>query len=185
VIVCAGRFRHEKGHGLLVEALAELSGRRVPYHCVLAGEGPLRGEIEAQIHAQGLDDEVTLVGHLGHAELLDAIASAAVLAVPSTHEGMGLAAAEAVALGVPVVASRVGGLPEVVTDGQTGVLVESRRAEEFATALEGILNRPVGLLSRIRGDRSGVEHFNADTVAAAHECLFSAARAKRRRGAAE
>jgi glycosyltransferase involved in cell wall biosynthesis len=98
-----------------------------------AGDGAERAALEAQRAALGLDARVRFLGRVD--DVAELLAGADVCVMPSRHEGLGVAALEAMAAGVPVVASRVGGLPEAVVDGATGCLVAPDDASALADAL--------------------------------------------------
>lgn len=132
-IVLPGRLVREKGHQDLIDALKALDGPCPPV--IFAGDGPLRSQLEANIQAANLP--VTMTGLLTHADILDVIASARLVIIPSRYEGFGLTALEAMALGRPVIATTVGGLVEVL--GDVGRLVPPADPDALKTAIEGTL----------------------------------------------
>lgn len=164
LVVLPGTFRHEKGHRFLLDAAAGL-----PVRLAFAGEGPLRGDVERR--AEGLP--VTFHGLLAHDALLALLADADVVAMPSTHEGLPLSALEAMALGRPVLASAVGGLPELITDGRDGLLVAPGDPAALAAALEALLADPErrARLGRAAG-RTIAERYAIGPVADAWERLY-------------
>src|SRR5690606_38958367 len=97
---------------------------------VMVGDGPDRPSAERQAAAMGLADHVEFVGE--QQDLVPFLSSAYLFLLPSAQESFGLAALEAMACGVPVVASRVGGIPEVISDGVTGCLADPADAGEMA-----------------------------------------------------
>jgi glycogen synthase len=134
-----GRLAAEKGPDLLVEAF----GRMVEVaHLVIVGDGPLRPVVLAAVQRCPARDRISLSGFVPHAEVPQVLASLDVLAMPSVYEEMGSVLVEAMASGVPVVASRVGGIPDVVADGVTGVLVPPRDVDAFAGALDRLVADP-------------------------------------------
>jgi len=139
VILLVGRFSREKDHLTLLGAVAKLrGGGSVPQaHALLVGDGPERPRIEQAIGALGLEDAVTLTGQVPSAEPYYGIADAAVLS--SLSEGSPNALLEAMAAGVPVVATRVGGIPEIVCDGSSALLIAPGDREGMATALARVL----------------------------------------------
>lgn len=139
-IVCAGRLLPIKGFDLLVEAMAELPGAEA----VIAGEGDGRADLEARIAAAGLGDRLRLAGHLEPAALRDELRRASVFAMPSRREGMPLALIEALACGTPAVATRIGGIPDVLTP-DTGIVVPPDDAGTLRDALARALSGEAGL----------------------------------------
>ena len=121
-VICVGRLVAEKGHIGLLEALAIVRARGIDVRLVLVGDGPERDHIEERISALDLDDHVVLPGRLSEAETLVEIADADLLVLPSFIEGLPIVLMEAMALGVPVIAARVAGVPELVADEQQGLL---------------------------------------------------------------
>lgn len=148
-IICVGRLVPVKNHLLLLEACARLRQRGVAFQCELVGEGRARRDIEAALARLRLADWVTLVGAAEQDEVRDRLRRAAVAVLASTSEGMPVCLMEAAACGVPVVATAVGGVPELVVEGQTGFLVPSGDAQALAQRLERLLSDPP-LASRMR-----------------------------------
>jgi glycosyltransferase involved in cell wall biosynthesis len=118
VIVHAAMLRAEKGHAFMLDVVQQLAPRFPRLLYVAAGEGPLHAELAAATRERGLDAHVLLPGMLQHVAPL--MRHACVVVMPSTYEPLGMSQVEALSLGVPVVVSRVGGLPETVVDGRTG-----------------------------------------------------------------
>lgn len=137
VIGAAGRLSPEKGHALLIAAAAEITRADAEVGFVLFGEGGLRGDLEKQIAALGLQGRFILAGHCddldGFFPYFD------VLVLPSFTEGLPNVALEASAAGVPVVATAVGGTPEVIEDGSTGVLIPPGNPRVMAAAIQKLL----------------------------------------------
>lgn len=121
-IVCVGRLSPEKGHEGLLDALAILHARDLRARLVLVGDGPSRASIEAHAASLQLGGSVVFAGRLGERDTLAEIAAASILVLPSFMEGLPIVLMEAMALGVPVVASRVAGVPELVDDEVEGLL---------------------------------------------------------------
>ena len=143
VLLCPARLAPIKGHGDLLEAVERLMARGIPFELWLAGEGPERASIERRIGERGLGEHVRLLGTVPHAELLgmyrDRRADCVVL--PSLHEGLSVALVEAMAYGLPVIATAVGGVPELLEDG-AGVLVPPSDADALTEALTRVLGSP-------------------------------------------
>ena len=142
MLITLGRLTPKKGHTDLLEALSTLAGdpRWDALRLLIVGTGALGPELEREADALGLAERVIFTGF--QRDVLPFLQAADIFVLPSIQEGLSLSALEAMALGKPVVACRVGGTPEVVVDGQTGVLVSPGRPEELAGALEGLLEDP-------------------------------------------
>jgi glycosyltransferase involved in cell wall biosynthesis len=122
LLVCAvGRLSPEKGHSFLLAAFRKVVTAVPEARLVLVGEGPLRSRLQAQATGLGLSDRVIFAGYRDDVEAV--IAASDLLVMPSLREGFGDPIIEAMALGKPVIASRVGGMVEAVHDGETGLLV--------------------------------------------------------------
>ena len=136
-LLFVGRLRIRKGVEVLFEALRSLVGARV----LIAGDGEHRGALEAKAGELGLvaSGAVSFLGRCGAPRVAGLLSGAAALVVPSTYEGMPLVVLEAMAAGIPVVASRVSGIPEVVVDGETGWLVPAEDPAALAGALAEVL----------------------------------------------
>ena len=131
-----GRLAEQKRPDLLVEAFGDLTA---PASLVLVGDGPLRGRVEAAVRRSPARDRITLRGFVPHAEVPAVLRSLDLLVLPSIYEEMGSVLAEAMACGLPVVASDVGGIPDVVRDGETGILVPPGDVVALTKALDGVL----------------------------------------------
>ncbi len=144
-ILFVGRLEPLKGADLLVRALPLIDHELKPSLWIVGGDERDRGERErlrSLARAQGVDSQVRFLNAAPRSLLPDLYRAAAVCAMPSYYESFGLVAVEAMAVGTPVVATRVGGLASTVSDGRTGLLVDARRPESFAAALEGLLADP-------------------------------------------
>src|SRR5262249_1926185 len=121
VLLMVARLHEEKGHRFLFDALPALMARTGPVAVLLAGAGPPRPQLGAEVEKRGLGGGVQFLGRRG--DIPELIGLASVVVLPSLAESFGFALLEAMSLGKPVVASTTGGIPEVVADGQTGLLV--------------------------------------------------------------
>ncbi len=131
VLIVVGALAVRKGHDVLLDALARLGDPTLVVWC--AGAGAARAALEAQRATLGLDAQVRFLGRVD--DVAGLLAGADVMVMPSRQEGLGVAALEAMAAGLPVIASRVGGLPEAVVDGDTGLLVPADDAAALAAAI--------------------------------------------------
>jgi glycosyltransferase involved in cell wall biosynthesis len=146
-----GRLVEQKNPLLLIEVLDALRGEGC--RLTIIGDGPLAGEMRRRAAALALTDRVEVTGSLPRAQALERLRAVDVLLMPSLWEGMPLAALEAMAMGVPVVASAVGGLNEIIEDGRSGFLVEGRDPGPYAAAVRRLIADPAeraGLVARAR-----------------------------------
>jgi glycosyltransferase involved in cell wall biosynthesis len=169
--VCAARLEDRKGHAVLLEALAKVQARGLDFIVVLAGEGSLRADLEARVAAAGLGDRVRFFGQVDAVGPLLLAADACVL--PSLWEALPLTLLEALARGRPVVASQVGGVPEVIEDGVNGRLVPAGDGTALAAVLEDFHRRPDAArhLGRAGADRVRAE-FTWPRVVSAFEAVY-------------
>jgi glycosyltransferase involved in cell wall biosynthesis len=140
VVGSVGWLTPVKGHGVLIHALARLKPAHPRLYVVIAGSGGLHHELTALADRLGLREAVRLLGE--RPDIPDCLAAMDLYIHPSLNEGMGRALIEAMAAGRPVVASRVGGIPAIVTDRQTGLLVPPSDPEALASAIDELLRRP-------------------------------------------
>ena len=139
LLIHVSNFRPVKQVDLAIEALA-LIRRQVRARLVLIGDGPVRAGIERQVAADGLAPHVEFVGE--QQDLVPWLSACDLFLLPSAQESFGLAALEAMACEVPVVAFRVGGLPEIIEDGTTGFVCTPDSAQEMADrAIELLTDR--------------------------------------------
>ena len=156
IVGAVGRLVPVKDHVSLVEAIARMGRDGARATAVIAGEGPLRGTIEARASALGVTEQIRLLGHRQDVDVV--LAALDVFVLPSRSEGLNNTILEAMAAGIPVVATRVGGADEMVIDGETGVLVPAASPEALATALrrllsDGALRTAMGRAGRSRAER--------------------------------
>jgi glycosyltransferase involved in cell wall biosynthesis len=140
IIVSIGRLSREKGHVDLLEALAMVRSAGARFHAVFVGEGVERERIEATRTRLGLEEQVTLAG-LQH-DVRPYFAMAQIAVMSSHSEGSPNALLEAMAAGLPIVATRVGGIPEIAAHEESALLVATRRPEELAPAIQRLLKDP-------------------------------------------
>jgi len=148
-LVCVGRLCEQKGQLLLVHAVHLLATRGKRFDLVLAGDGPLRPEIEALIEGYGLKEQVRITGWIGGAQVRAEILAAQGLVLPSFAEGLPVVIMEALALGRPVLSTYVAGIPELVRCGENGWLFPAGSVEDLVAALEEFLATPPSLLAHM------------------------------------
>jgi N-acetyl-alpha-D-glucosaminyl L-malate synthase BshA len=170
LLMHVSNFRPVKRIGDCVRALAQMRGR-VNARLVMCGDGPERAGAETLAKDHGVADDVLFVGQVPN--IADYLSVADLLLLPSETESFGLAALEAMACETPVIATRAGGLPEVVRDGETGYLVEVGDTRTMAERAVEILSdekkrREMGA----RGRAWAVERFNTEIVIPQYEKLY-------------
>ena len=141
-VVCVARLEPVKNHTLLLQACVRLQSRKVRFRCVLLGDGITRDSVLAERAQLGLECVVAMPGAVAQAEVCTWLRQAAVAVLPSNSEGMPVSLMEAAACGIPVVATTVGGIPEMVTDRETGRLTPPGDADAMADALQELLLSP-------------------------------------------
>ncbi len=156
-LLFVGRLRIRKGVEVLLEALRDVPGARLR----IAGDGEHRERLEWRAGELGLGKAVAFLGSCDAGRVRRLLAGAAALVVPSIYEGTPLVVLEAMAAGIPVVASAVSGIPEVVLDGESGWLVPPEDPRALREALEEVLARPGE--ARRRGE-AGRRRWRSDTA---------------------
>jgi glycosyltransferase involved in cell wall biosynthesis len=164
-IVSVGRLVPKKGFDILIRACGELRRRGIAFELVLLGGGELHDELLALANDQGIGDRIWMLGGRPQRDVIEQLAAAEIFALSPVvlpdgdRDGIPNVLLEAMAAGVPVAATAVSGIPEVVTDGQTGRLVPPQRPDLLAEALAQLLTDPA-LRSRLgqAGRRHVSEH---------------------------
>jgi colanic acid/amylovoran biosynthesis glycosyltransferase len=147
-MLCVASFKEVKGHTYLVAACSHLQKVGIRFHCRLIGDGPLRHQVEQQIASARLGKYFTLSGQQPHPVVIEAMCNADVVVLPSIlasrgdREGIPVCLMEAMALERPVVSSNLSGIPELVTSGQEGLLVEQKDSDALANALKQLAHDP-------------------------------------------
>jgi len=141
VLILVAALRPKKGHQYLIEAMGNIAKNFKDVKCLIVGGGPLRKELEKQVESLNLEKAVIFCGTRDDVPHL--LKAADIFVLPSLTEGLPLVTAEAMAAGLPVVATDVGGTGEVVQDGVTGLLVPSKDVKALTEAVEVLLNDPL------------------------------------------
>ncbi len=146
MVLSVGRLVEVKGTEYLIRAFAALAPRPTNVELVIVGEGALKAKLAALAESLGIGARVRFLGSLLHADVIGLIRKAAMMVLPSVRtrtgrvEGLGMVLLEAAASGVPLIASRSGGIPEVVIDGQTGYLTPERDTSALAARMNDLLD---------------------------------------------
>jgi len=132
LVIFVGRFRLEKGVRYLIEAMETIKQERQSVKLILVGEGPEEAALKLLVGQLDLADCIDFLGQISNEEVPRYMAAADVFALPSLSEGFPIVILEAMASGLPIVATNITGLPEVVHNGENGFLVESKNSIELA-----------------------------------------------------
>lgn len=173
-IVSVGRLVSVKGQAVMIAAAEELRRRNLDIELTIVGGGPRRPALERRAERLGVSDRVSFTGALGNDEVLERYAEADLFCLPSFAEGLPFVLMEAMAMELPVVTTRIAGIPELVEDGESGFLVSPGRSDQLADAIERLAADPD--LRRRMGEagRSKVAaEFNLDESARALRDLFA------------
>jgi len=142
IIVCLSRLSPEKDVTNLLEAFALILPDFPDARLLIAGDGKLRPTLQWHIELLGIGKSATLLGAVSRDAIADLLRAADIFALSSREEGLSLAVLEAMAAGLPVVATRIGGLPEAVAENVTGYLAPPKNPQAFATQLARLLSNP-------------------------------------------
>jgi len=182
-IVTVGRLTSQKRIHLLLEALVELRTRGRTPALTIVGDGPARPALERQVATLGISGQVRFLGEVPPERVPDAVGDADVFVFPAVGEGLGLVAAEALLLGVPVVATRDGGgVTDIVPQTGAGRLV-SPDAREIARAIEQLISDPQSRRLAVATGAALRRRFEPAVVAERFEALYIEVAAQRGRGA--
>jgi glycosyltransferase involved in cell wall biosynthesis len=174
-IVSCGRLNRIKGHQELIEAVGLLRDLGREVELTICGEDEqggdgFRKELEKQINEARLNDAVHLLGAVSEERVRQAMEEAHIFALASHHEPLGVAIMEGMAMGLPVVSTDAGGVPELIDSGEDGILVDPKRPDLLAEAIRSLLDDPqrsrdMGQAARAKVERSFHAGVSADCIA--------------------
>lgn len=176
-IVFAGRFVPQKNPLRVVQTLAAL--KHLEWRCALIGDGPLRPAVEREIEAHGMEERFTLTGWVEPETVLQWYRQSDILFMPSLSEGFPVAGVQGLAMGLALVASRVGGFIDLVQPEENGYLVEPDQPDGYRRALAELLTDPQRLRSFRLASRRIAARFELNNIVQAYEALFRATLARR------
>ncbi len=184
LIGVVGRLHPQKGLPHLLNALPHTRQQLPETRLLIVGDGELQDELSAQAQKLGLSDVIIFTG--ARSDIPDILAALDLFVLPSLWEGLPLAVLEAMAAGLPVVATAVGGVPELVTDGETGRLVPPGDTVALAQAIIAILSQPSqSQMMGAAGQARAASDFNAATITRQLEALYFHLIAQKRKKQAE
>lgn len=176
-VVFVGRLTKQKGVTYLLEALALLRKQGLPLDLTIVGDGPERVALKAQARALAVPSVFT--GFVEPELVADHLAAKRVLVLPSIEEGLGLVVAEALAQGVPVVATRSGGIPDLLTEDSAGELVPPADVPALAAAIKKVVTDDSYLTGAVNAGRALLARLSPAASAAAFEAVYAEARGRR------
>jgi glycosyltransferase involved in cell wall biosynthesis len=169
-IVFAGRFMAQKNPLQLVQTLSEL--KKLNWQCVMIGDGPLMQDVKRAVTAFNLDDRFQFTGWIDPQDVLHWFDSSDILFMPSRSEGLPVVGVQALAKGLAIVASHVGGFVDLVDNNKNGYLIRQEDASEFSTSLLGLLSDSNRLLSFRNASLEKAKYFEINQVVKEYEKLF-------------
>ena len=172
MVLMIGALTERKGHSSLFSAASMLQEQGVRLRYIICGEGSLHANLEAQVRTLGLQDVIRFTGF--SSEITGYLAAADIFVHVPLWEGLGVAVIEALAAGLPVVASRVGGIPELIDDHVTGLLVPLHDATALAIAIERLVQNPQWAKTLgTKGQTFVQTQFDVSVMARANESLYN------------
>jgi glycosyltransferase involved in cell wall biosynthesis len=135
-----GTLKEVKGHCYMIEAMCELAPRFPDLHLLLVGDGELRASLEAQVANAALDERIHFMG--SRSDVADLLAASDLFVLPSLWEGLSMALLEAMATGLPIVASEVSGTVQAIVPGEHGLLIPPGEPQAIVDAIGQLLSDP-------------------------------------------
>lgn len=173
-MLCIAQHVQKKGLDVLLHAFKQLQSRALPHKLILVGDGPLRPLLEDLAQSLGIDTEVAFLGKKDRLEVTALLYGCELLVLPSRSEPFGIALIEGMACGKPVVASKIGGIPEIIEDRKNGILVEPNNPTVLADALFTVLtDGKLATAIANQGQATVYERFTVERTGAAYETLFA------------
>jgi glycosyltransferase involved in cell wall biosynthesis len=172
LILTTGRLHPEKGYPYLFEAVAKLKEKvDSPFVWLIAGKGPFDEEFRRQVSALACDDVVKFIGF--RTDIPDLMSAADLFVLPSVAEAFGVVFAESIYLGTPIVATKIGGIPEVVTDGVDGILIPPADSEAIAETVADLIKNPEKLEALAgTGRQKVIDKFEFEDMTRKYEAVY-------------
>jgi len=164
-IIFAGRLMKQKNPLQIIKTLAKLQD--LPWQCVLLGDGPLREDVEEEISRHNLKDRIILPGWVTPAEVIEWFRKSDILFMPSLSEGLPVVGVQALAMGLAMAVSNIGGFVDLVNEGENGFLIND--SDKYEKALRNLLNNTKELLSFREASREKAEEFSLEKIVKTYE----------------
>jgi L-malate glycosyltransferase len=173
-ILCIAAHNLKKGLDVLIRAIALLRDVDPSFKVLLVGDGPLRGQLEELVRSLGIENRISFLGRRGRPEIVKLLHGAEAVVLPSRSEPFGIAVIEALACKKPVVATTVGGIPEIIESGKNGILVEPDNPAALAEVLVTVLrDAPLCRALASNGYVTVQEHFSSEKTGSTYEMIFA------------
>jgi glycosyltransferase involved in cell wall biosynthesis len=175
--IFVGRLTRQKGVHDLLDAIAILRRQGRPLDLTIVGDGPERANLKARAMALGLN--VTFTGFVAPEQVASHLRDKRVFVLPSHEEGLGLAVAEALTQGVPVVATASGGVPDLMVDPEAGILVPPDQPADLSAAIRAVTMSDRFRVGALRAGRILADRLSPEKVAEGFEAIYARARGSR------
>lgn len=162
IIGIVSRLDHRKGHKYLISAFEKIIRHEKNFKLIITGNGELKDELVNMVKNLKLDNSVIFTGHSENVNEMLSLFD--VFAFPSIDEGLGLVVIEAMASGVPVIASSIGGIPEIIENGKTGILIPPEDSDAMAKAVEFIINNKEERNKIVENARKALVRFDSSEM---------------------
>lgn len=170
LLVFAGRFVHQKNPLAIVQILSQM--KDLDWRCVMLGDGPLLEDVKMKIEEYGMGERFDLPGWITPQEVLDWFSKSDILFMPSLSEGLPVVGVQALAKGLALVVSDIGGFVDLVEEGRNGFLIETTDIEKFEEALRILILNPEYLMERRRRSLEKASEFDIVRIADRYQSMF-------------
>ena len=164
-IIFAGRLMKQKNPLQIIKTLAKLQD--LPWECILLGDGPLREEVEEEISRYNLQDRIALPGWVTPKEVIELFRKSDILFMPSLSEGLPVVGVQALAMGLAMVVSNIGGFLDLVNEGENGFLINEN--DKYEKILRNLLDNDVEILSFREASRKKADEFSLEKIVGTYE----------------
>ncbi len=169
-LIFAGRFVHQKNPVAIVQILSRL--KDLNWHCSMLGDGPMFEEVKQEIEKAGMPERFSLPGWVTPEDVLDHFSKSDILFMPSFSEGLPVVGVQALAKGLAIVASRIGGFFDLVDENENGYLIDVQDKDAFSGILHDIISNPALLLQLREASLKKSQDFDIQKVADQYQLLF-------------